>query len=67
MPASHVLCVGLQVSPWAEVVIVELQLQVVGLQIGEHEGAGDGAGELPEAIIDVLWFPCSLNPFLLSR
>ncbi len=26
MPAGHVLCVSLQVRPWAEVVVVELQL-----------------------------------------
>src|SRR5918995_5809946 len=54
MPAGHVVGVGSQVRPWSEVVVVEFQLQVVSLQIGQYEDARDGAGELPEAIVDVL-------------
>src|ERR687895_1080516 len=54
MPAGHVVGVGLQVGPRAEVMVVELQLQVVGLQVGQDEDARDGAWELPEAVEDIL-------------
>src|SRR3712207_4832136 len=54
MPAAHVLCVGSQIGSRSEVVVVELQLQVVSLQVGQHKDARDGAGELPEAVKDVL-------------
>src|SRR5919112_1321393 len=54
MPAAHVVGVGFQVGPRSEVVVVELQLQVMSLQVGQYEDARDGAGELPEAIKDVL-------------
>src|SRR5215212_10095897 len=54
MPAGHVVGVGLQVCPWSEVVVVELQLKVVSLQVGQDEDARNSAGELPEAIVDVL-------------
>src|SRR5918997_6688688 len=54
MPAGHVLGLGSQVSPRSEVLVVELQLQVVSLQVGQYEDARHGAGELPEAVVDVL-------------
>src|SRR5215216_2064419 len=54
MPAGHVVGVGLQIRPRSEVVVVELQFQVVSLQVGQDEDARNGAGELPEAIVDVL-------------
>ncbi len=54
MPAVHVLGVRFQVRPRSEVVVVELQLQMVGLQIRKDEDARDRTGELPEAIVDVL-------------
>src|SRR3712207_7793234 len=54
MPATHVVRVGLQVRSRPEVVVVELQVQVVGLQVGQHEDAGDGTGELPAAVVDML-------------
>src|SRR5215210_4063471 len=54
MPAGHVVGMGLQVRPRSEVVVVELQLQVVSLQIGQHEDTRDRTGELAEAVVDVL-------------
>jgi hypothetical protein len=33
MPAAHVVCVGFQVGSRTKVVIVELQVQMVGLQV----------------------------------
>src|SRR5918993_3175522 len=54
MPAIHVVGVGSQVGPRSEVVVVELQLQVVCLQVGQYEDARDRGGELAEAIKDVL-------------
>src|SRR5918998_3881542 len=55
MPASHMLGVGVQVRLcWAKVVVVEVQIQVVSLEVGQYEHAGHGARELPEAIKDVL-------------
>ena len=35
MPASHMLSVGVQVRSRSEVVVVELRLQMVGLQVGQ--------------------------------
>src|SRR5215210_5019643 len=54
MPAGHVVGVGSQVSPWTEVVVVELQLQLVSLQVGQNEDARHRTRELPEAVVDVL-------------
>src|SRR5215207_6525129 len=54
MPAGHVLGLRSQVRRRSEVVVVELQLQVVSLKVGQDEDARDGAGELPESIVDVL-------------
>src|SRR5919107_2254176 len=54
MPAGHVLGLRSQVRPFSEVVVVELQLQVVSLQVGQDEDARHRAGELTEAIEDVL-------------
>src|SRR3712207_6063730 len=54
MPAAHVVGVGFQVRSRPEVLIVELQVQMVGLQVGQHKHAGDGARELAESLVDVL-------------
>ena len=54
MPAGHVVGLGSEVRSRSEVVVVELQLQVVSLQVGQDEDAGHRAGELTETIEDVL-------------
>src|SRR5918998_3719355 len=54
MPAGHVVSVSVQVRSRPEVVVVELQVQMMRLQVGQHEDARDGAWELPEAVVDVL-------------
>src|SRR5919112_5475569 len=54
MPASHVVSVSVQVRSRPEVVVVELQLQMMRLQVCQREDARDGAGELAEALVDVL-------------
>ena len=48
VPAGHVLCEGAQISTRSEVAIVELQVQVVRLQVGETKDARASAGELAD-------------------
>jgi hypothetical protein len=54
MPASHVLGVGAQVRTGLEEPVVEVEVQVMGLNIVHDEHGRNGPGELSERVEDIL-------------
>ena len=58
MPECHVLGMCPQVCPWLEVMVIEVQIQVMGLKIHEAEDARNSPWKFTETVIDVLRHKC---------
>ena len=54
MPPGQMLGVGFQIGARFVEGIVELQVQMVGLQDHDDEHGGNGAREFPESVVHVL-------------
>ena len=54
MPALHLLRVGTQVGAGIEETVIEVEVEMIGLDVVQDEHGRDGAWELAEGVEDVL-------------